>query len=111
MSNNNEDLLVFDEDEAVKYILKNLPEEFKGKIKDTDIEYVLDVMVDYYEQNEYLIEDSVEEANIDEEAMFEFIMKTIKKEKTVEISADALEVILEGEYQYGKSIGIYKEEE
>lgn len=111
MSTNNEELLVFDEDEAVKHILKNLPEEFKGKIKDTDIEYVLDVMVDFYEKNDLMVEDSVEEANIDEEAMFEFIYKMILKEKIIQITAEELQAILDGEFEYGKSIGIYKEDE
>lgn len=111
MSTNNDDLLVFDEDEAVKFILKNLPEEFKGKIKDTDVEYVLDVMVDYYEKNDFMVEDSVEEANIDEEAMFEFIYKMIVKEKIVDLTGEGLQAILDGEFEYGKSIGIYKEDE
>lgn len=111
MSTKNDDLLVFDEDEAVKYILKNLPEEFQGKIHDTDVEYILDVMVEFYEQNDFMVEDSVEEANIDEEAMFEFILKMIKKEKVIEISTDGLQAVLDGEYEYGKSIGIYKEDE
>jgi hypothetical protein len=107
----NDDLLVFDEDEAVKYILKSLPAEYKDKIKDTDIEYVLDVMVDFYESNGFIEEDSAEEANIDEEDMFEYIFKVMKKEKAVELSSDELQLILDGEFEYGKSIGIYKEEE
>jgi hypothetical protein len=103
--------LVFDEDEAVKYILKNLPSEYKNKISSDDVDYVLDVMYEYYESNGFIEEDSAEEANIDEEEMFNFIMKTIKKEKEVNISEEELQLIIDGEFEYGKSIGVYKEAE
>jgi hypothetical protein len=106
-----QDDLVFDEDEAVKYILKNLPSEYKNKISSDDIDYVLDVMYEYYESNGFIEEDSAEEANIDEEEMFNFIMKTIKKEKEVNITEEELQLIIDGEFEYGKSIGVYKEAE
>ncbi|MDR3704546.1 MAG: hypothetical protein P4L28_01400 [Paludibacteraceae bacterium] len=106
-----QDDLVFDEDEAVKYILKNLPSEYKNKISSDDIDYVLDVMYEYYESNGFIEEDSAEEANIDEEEMFNFIMKTIKKEKEVTITEEELQLIIDGEFEYGKSIGVYKEAE
>jgi hypothetical protein len=106
-----QDDLVFDEDEAVKYILKNLPSEYKNKISSDDVDYVLDVMYEYYESNGFIEEDSAEEANIDEEEMFNFIMKTIKKEKEVNISEEELQLIIDGEFEYGKSIGVYKEAE
>lgn len=106
-----EEDLIFDEDEAVKFILKNLPTEYQGKISDTDIEYVLDVMVDFYDSNGFIEEDSVDEANIDEEEMFKFIKTTIKKDEVISLSDEALQLILDGEFEYGKSIGIYKESE
>lgn len=110
MKTQEDDLLVYDEDDAVKYIINNLPEEYKDKIDDTKIEYVLDVVYEFYDENGLIDEDSTEEASIDEEEMFKFILKSSKKDK-MNISEDEIELILEGEYQYGKSLGIYKEEE
>ncbi|MBP6611533.1 MAG: hypothetical protein KA206_10655 [Paludibacter sp.] len=110
MKTQEDDLLVYDEDDAVKYILNILPEEYKDKIDDTKIEYVLDVVYEFYDENGLIDEDSTEEASIDEEEMFKFILKCSKKDK-MNISEDEIELILEGEYQYGKSLGIYKEEE
>lgn len=109
MKTQNDDLLVYDEDDAVKFILAFLPEEFKGKIDDTKIEYVLDVVYEFYDENGLIDEDSTEEASIDEEEMFNFIQKCAKKDK-MNLSEEEIELILEGEYQYGKSLGIYKEE-
>lgn len=106
-----DDMLVFDEDEAVKFILKYLPKQFKSTVDETDVEYVLDVMVDFYEKNGFMEEDSAEEANIDEDDMFNFIRKIISKEQVISLSDDELQAVLDGEFEYGKSIGIYKEEE
>lgn len=104
-----DDLLVFDEDEAVKFILKNMPVEYKNKISADDIDYVLDIMYEFYEKNGLIEEDSTDEANIDEEDMFNYIMKCIQKDKIAKISETELQLILDGEFEYGKSIGVYKE--
>ncbi|MDD3080515.1 MAG: hypothetical protein PHH37_15630 [Paludibacter sp.] len=107
MKSQEDDLLVYDEDEAVKFILNYLPKN--SKIDDTKIEYVLDVVYDYYDENGLIEEDSTEEASIDEEDMFNYITKCAKKEK-MDLSEDDIQMILDGEYEYGKSIGIYNEE-
>lgn len=110
MNTQEDDLLIYDEDDAVKFILNFIPEEFKAKIDDSKIEYVLDVVYEFYEENGLIDEESTEEASIDEEEMFKYILKCSKKDK-MDIGEEEIELILEGEYQYGKSLGIYKEEE
>ncbi|MBR1809756.1 MAG: hypothetical protein IJ776_10280 [Paludibacteraceae bacterium] len=111
MNTNNEEL-VFDESEAIRFILDFIPEEDKQNLTDDDVQYVLDVIYDYYE-SEGLIEDDTEtadEASIDEEKMFEFVKKAVKKDK-MNISDEQIQLILEGEFEYGVSIGIYEEED
>jgi len=110
MKAQDDDLLVYDEDDAVKFILRSLPADAKQRIDETKIEYVLDVIYDYYEENGLIDEDSTEEASIDEEIMFEYIQKCSKKDK-MGLSEEDIQLILEGEYQYGKSIGIYTDDE
>ena len=105
-----DDLLVYDEDEAVAFILESLPEEMKKRIGQDEIDYVLDVMVDYYDEKGYIDEDSTEEASIDEEEMYKFIEKAVKKDK-MDISEEEIDLILQGEYEYGVSIGIYSSED
>ncbi|MGB4414932.1 MAG: hypothetical protein WBI53_08615 [Paludibacter sp.] len=109
MKTQDDDLLVYDEDDAVKFILNFLPAETKKRIDDTKIEYVLDVVYEFYDENGLIDEDSTEEASIDEEEMFEYIKKCSKKDK-MDLTDEDIELILEGEFQYGKSIGIYNEE-
>ena len=110
MKTQEEDLLVYDEDDAVKFILNYIPTENKGKINVDQVEYVLDVVYDYYEENGLIDEDSTEEASIDEEDMFKFILKCSKKDK-MKLSEDDIQLILDGEFEYGKSLGIYREDE
>ena len=106
MNTEEDDLLVYDEDEAVKFISNHLPSDAKVSIDDTKVEYVLDVIYEYYDENGLIQEDTTEEASIDEEAMFLYIRKCIKKDK-INITDEEIQLMLEAEYEYGKSIGVY----
>ena len=70
----------------------------------------MDVVYEFYDENGLIEEDSTEEASIDEEEMFKYILKVSKKDK-MELTEEEVQLILEGEFEYGKSIGIYREEE
>ncbi len=105
-----DDLLFYDDEEAVKFISNKLPKELRKRIDEEMINYVLDVMYDFYDEKGLINEDSTEEASIDEEEMLNYIMKASVKDG-VELSADEIILILDGEYEYGKSQGIYSEEE
>lgn len=109
MKTENDDFLVYDEENAVKFILDFLPEEAKKTIDENKIVYVLDVIYDFYEENGLIEEDSAEDASIDEELMFEYIQKCAKKDK-VDLNEEEISLILDGEFEYGRSLGIYQEE-
>ena len=110
MKTQDDELLVYDEDDAVKFILDFLPDDIKKRVGESEIEYVLDVIYDFYDEKGYVEEDSTEEASIDEEEMFNYILKASKKDK-VELTEEDVTYILNGEYEYGKSIGVYFNEE
>jgi hypothetical protein len=107
----NDDLLEFDDDAAMAFIINYIPKELKEKVSEDDVEYILDVIYDFYDSHGLIDEDSTEEASIDEEEMLEYVMKAIKKDKVVNLSPEEVQCLLDGEYQYGKSIGVYDEEE
>lgn len=106
----NDDLLEFDDDKAIEFILQYIPQSLKSKLTADDVSYFLDLIYDYYESNGYIDENSVEETSIDEEAMMDFIMKALKKDQIIKLTEEEVEILLDAEYQYGKSIGIYDEE-
>ena len=46
--------LEYREEEAVEFILNHLPAEVRKSVKNDDVEYILDVIYDYYEEKGYL---------------------------------------------------------
>jgi hypothetical protein len=106
MKTEEDDLLVYDEDEAVKFILNHMKTEGVTVIDENKVEYVLDVIYEYYDEKGLIQEDTTEEASIDEEDMYTYIRKCAKKDK-MDVSDDEIRIMLEAEYQYGKSIGVY----
>ena len=110
MKTQEDDLLEYDEDDAVAFILDFIPAEAKERISDVKIEYVLDVVYESYDEKGLIDEDSTEEASIDEEDMFKYILKCSKKDK-MDIQEEDVQLILDGEFEYGKSLGIYRDEE
>lgn len=105
-----DDLPEFDDDAAIAFILNYIPQELKAKVSEDDIAYFLDVIYDFYDSNGLIEEDSTEEASIDEEDMLQYVVKATKKDKVVSLSEEEIQTLLDGEYEYGKSIGIYDEE-
>ena len=104
-----DELLTYDDEEAVKFILQQVPAEYKNRITEDKIDYVLDVVYEFYEGKGFIEEDSAEEATIDEEEMSLFIADCAKKDK-IDLEEDEIAFILDCEYEYGKSKGIYDEE-
>ena len=98
MKTQEDDLLEYDEDDAVAFILDFIPAEAKERISDVKIEYVLDVVYEYYDEKGLIDEDSTEEASIDEEDMFKYILKCSKKDK-MDIQEEDVQLILDGEFE------------
>ena len=101
----------FDDTEAINFILNSLPAESRAKISDDDVQYILDLICEYYDSNDLIKDDAVGEATIAEEEMFDFIWKLMKKENQVKLTEEELIQILDGEFGYGKKLGIYTEED
>ena len=74
------------------------------------MQYLLDLVCEYYDSNNLIEDDAVGEATIAEDEMFDFIWKLMKKENQVNLTEEELQQVLDGEFEYGKKIGIYTEE-
>ena len=109
MNKNNEEL-EFDDSEAIKFIMNLIPEEDKTTLTEDDIQYVLDVIYDFYEYEGLVDEDTAEEDSIDEEQLFNYVKKAAQKDG-IKLNDETIQLILDGEYEYGLSIGIYEEED
>lgn len=109
--NTKDDFIEQDEQECVDFILNHLPQDCRQRITDVEVYYVLD-LIDFYLYETNLVDeetDTLQEGTIAEEDMLNFIMASIRKENTVELSEEDVIAILDGEYEYGKNKGIYIE--
>ena len=105
------DLIEFDDTEAIRFIMNTLTEEQRKRIDEETVHYILDLICEYYDQNGLIEEDTVDEAEIAEDDIFNFVSSLAAKEQVVTLSDEDIRDILDGEYGYGVSIGIYSDEE
>lgn len=102
--------LEYDEDDAVKYIQNYLPQELKGKYSDDEINYIIDVVYDFYD-NKGLLDENIKDDEVvefDEEELIEYVLKNTKKDKIKEFTIDDISFIVQGELAYCDSLGIFE---
>ncbi len=100
----------FDDSKAIQFILKSLSPEARAHVDEDDVQYILDLICDYYDKNNLLDDDDVDDsAAIAEDDMHNYIWAAVCKEKISKITEDEMQEILDGEFEYGKKIGIYTE--
>lgn len=100
----------FDDSEAIRFILNRLAPEARAKITDNDVQYVLDLICDYYDKNNLFDDSDDNDAAIAEDDMHNYIWSMMRKERVSHLTEDEMQEILDGEFEYGKKIGIYTEE-
>ncbi|MBR2619166.1 MAG: hypothetical protein IKC81_07695 [Paludibacteraceae bacterium] len=101
--------LEYDDDAAIAFIMKRLPDNLKSVIDEDDVQYLLDVMYEYYETNNFLDEETDETVEIAEEDLLQYILVTAKKDgmDVAKFTAENIQVLLDIEYEYSKSLGVY----
>ncbi len=100
----------FDDSEAIRFILNRLAPEMRAKISDNDVQYVLDLICDYYDKNNLFDDSDDSDAAIAEDDMHNYIWSMMRKERVSHLTEEEMQEILDGEFEYGKKIGIYTEE-
>lgn len=108
-------LLEQDEKEELEYIWNLIPLEDRQGITEDDVLFVLDTVDDYLESIGLLVcdeetgEGDYLEGEIDESEQLEFVVNAAQEEHR-SISAVQIQLILDGEMQYGVEQGYYEEE-
>ena len=106
MSTNNDELL-YDEDDSVKFIQNYLPQELKGKFSNDDINYIVDLIYDFYECNGMLDDDGDDEIEIDEEEVVNYVIKNAQKDGVGKFEPEEITFIVQGELEYCDSINMF----
>lgn len=106
MTTEKNDLLVYDEDDAVKFIRKNNP---SLTLDDNQINYIIDLVYDYYESRGLLDEDKEESVEIADDELIEYVIASARKEKIYTLSDEDVAVVVEGELDYCDSLGVFED--
>lgn len=108
--NEQDDLSLYDEDDSIVFIQNYLPQELKGKFSNDDINYIVDLIYEFYESKGYLNEedaDSDKEVDIDEDELVRFVVKNAKKDGVGRFEPDEIMFIVQGELEYCESINMF----
>lgn len=109
-------LLDPEEKELLNYIWNLIPEADRQGITQADVLLVLDLMDDYLVENGLLEEDDQAgemtylDGEIDETEQLNFLVNATK-EQGLALSSTQIQLIMDGELQYGIEKGYYQEEE
>lgn len=105
-----DDMLIYDEDDSVKFIQNYLPQEMKGKFSNDDINYIVDLVYDFYESKGFMNEDPEKDADveIDEEELIAYAIKNAKKDGVGKFEAEEISFIVQGELEYCDSINMFE---
>lgn len=100
------EMKTYEENDAVKYIFSNLPSDVAEKYSDDDILLVIDIIFEFYENKGYFDLNDIDESDdeFDESELFEFVKKSLKKDKDNPIDLDDVENIVHLELEYEDSI-------
>ena len=96
----------FDEDDAVKFIRAELPQEVSLKYDDDEILYIIDIIWDYYEKKGLL---SLNLAETDEEVLdvddlTKFVKKEVKNDQDLMMDPKDVELVVKAELDYEESL-------
>lgn len=104
------DDLIYDEDDSVAFIQNYLPQELKGKFSNDDINYIVDLIYDFYDSKGYLTDESADadgDIEIDEDELVEYVVKNAQKDGVGKFAAEEVTFIVQGELEYCDSINMF----
>ncbi|MDR0422369.1 MAG: hypothetical protein LBH72_05080 [Proteiniphilum sp.] len=106
-------VLEYDEDDSLRFIRENLPEEMQGELSDDEIDYIVDLIYDFYEEKGFFDEDEDDdnsEVEIDEEELLKYICKNARKNRETvgrDYTDEQIEAIVAGELAYCNMLNLF----
>jgi hypothetical protein len=107
MSVNEKDFLEYDEDAAILFIRNQLPQEMKEKFSNDDLNYIIDLIYEFYDDKGFLNDDDTE-VEVDLDELTAFVIKNAKKDKVGSYKEDEIQFIVDAEIAYCESLGIFE---
>ncbi|MDD2244643.1 MAG: hypothetical protein VB024_00795 [Dysgonamonadaceae bacterium] len=99
----------YDEDDSVKFIQANLPKEMQNVFSDDEINYIVDLIYEFYDVEGYFDgDDDDSEVEINEEELLNFVIKNAKKDAIRDFTDEQIEAIVAGELSYCDSLNLFE---
>lgn len=98
---------LYDEDEAVLFIIKQLPDGLKTKFSSDDINYIIDLIYEFYDSRGFLDGDDDRDIDINEDELTAFVVKNALSDNVGKFDAEEISLIVQGEMKYCESIGMF----
>ena len=108
MSQENDIQFEYDDDASVAFIQNYIPQELKGKFLDDEINYIIDLIYEFYEDQGFMDESKDdEEVEIDENELIEYVIKQAQKDKIRKFEPEEITFIVQGELAYCDSLDLF----
>ena len=98
----------YDDDVAVEFIRNYLPQDLKEKFPEDTLYYMLDLICEFYEKNDYLNEDDEEK---EEKELIAFIVQQARKDAVGNFLPEDVLMVLRAEEAYTETLDLEDEEE
>jgi len=93
----------YDDDAAVEFIHNHLPQDLKEKFPEDTLYYLLDLICEFYEKNDYLNDDDEEK---EERELIAFMIKEARKDAIGSFLPDDILMVLRAEEAYMDTLNI-----
>jgi len=107
MNANEEEFLPYDDDEAIKFIRNQIPQDLKEKFSDDDLNYLIDLIYEFYEEKGFLNDDDTE-VDIDLDELTAYVVKQSKKDKVGVYTEEEISFVVDAEIAYCDSLGVFE---
>lgn len=107
MKANEEEFLPYDDDEAIKFIRNQIPQELKEKFSDDDLNYLIDLIYEFYDEKGFLNDDDTE-VDIDLDELTAYVVKQAKKDKVGVYTEEEIQFVVDAEIAYCDSLGVFE---
>lgn len=103
-----DDDIIYDDENAVKFIRKTLVDSVSKRVSDDDIYYIIDLIYDFYESKGFMDEDSNDdEIEFADDELIDYALSNARKDGFEKLTEEEISAIIEGELAYCESIGIF----
>ena len=100
-------VLEYDEEKSLKFIQDHLPEEMKNEFTDDEINYIVDLIYEFYEDKGFLDESDDSEIEIDEDELLDYIFENAREDEIREYTDEQIQAIVAGELAYCDTLNLF----